>query len=164
MEQTKLVFTWKDTNTVWQCFLCRPDKQKQDGGLERRVFFREELILFSFKNVSLLLIYRIFQNDVFVGHVNRWKRMNISILPLSHWEGLRKKYSLRRRNGYAASFSFPLIGLWGRRHFAYILKTLHLSAAVLQTDDGRNRLRVLPKVHGNKNPSMNSSLVSWWTW
>lgn len=28
--------------------------------------------------------YRIFQNDLLLGHVNRWKRMNISSLPTSH--------------------------------------------------------------------------------
>lgn len=55
-EQTKLVFIWKDTNMVWQCFLCRPDKQEQERGLERWVSFEIELILFSFKNVSLLYI------------------------------------------------------------------------------------------------------------
>lgn len=31
-----------------------------------------------------------FKNDIFVGHVNGQKRMNVSVLPLSRWEGLRK--------------------------------------------------------------------------
>lgn len=55
-EQTKLVCIWKDANRVWQCFLCRPDKQEQERGLERWVSFGIELILFSFKNVSLIYI------------------------------------------------------------------------------------------------------------
>lgn len=83
MEQTKFVFAWKDINTV-QRFLCRPDKQEQDKRLERCAAFFRELILLSFKNVSLSFTYRTFQNDIFVGHVNRWKTM-------SCWDGSGKK-------------------------------------------------------------------------
>lgn len=134
-EQIKFGFAWKDINTV-QRFLCRPDKQEQDKRLERCAAFFRELILLSFKNVSLSFTYRTSQNNIFVGHVNRWKTM-------SCWEGLGKKLSLGRRNGYVASFGFSFIALWGRRRCAYILKTPCLRTAVLHRDDGRNRLRAL---------------------
>lgn len=142
MEQTKLVFTWKDANIVWQGFLYRPDKQEQDRGLEKCVFFRE-FVLFSFKNVSFSFRYRIFQKW-HICWTCEWAEKNECLCSPTLPLGRIKKTQVSGEGMDTLLPSALPRSLGGAGGTPLTFGRPSISAAVLQRDDGRNRLRALP--------------------
>lgn len=81
--------------------------RNKTGGL-RDVSVRGELIFLFFKNVAFSFIYKIFQNDVFVGQADRWKRMNIHSPTLMLGRNKKKIKSKEKQWIHCGSFQLSL--------------------------------------------------------